>query len=149
MKFRWHLIRLGRIYRIALLCFLALSPSLVVEPGHAQTRKPIGREVAAIHDCAKKSKDNLDDGERRCLFNLVATPCINKLPKVHADHAEVDCYSLENSIWDDLLNQNYKRLLDTLDDDQKAKARTMQSAGIAATPLANSTTTRSRARWRR
>jgi len=131
MKFRWHAIRLGQIHRIALICILALSPSLVADPGYAQTRKPTGREVAAIRDCAKKSKDNLDNGERRCLFNLVATPCINKLPKVHADHAEVDCYDLENSIWDDLLNQNYKSLLDTLDDDQKVKARAMQSAWIA------------------
>jgi len=131
MKIRWHMIGLNQDYRIALLCILALSLSLVAEPSHAQARKPTGQEVAAIRDCAKKSKDNLDNGERRCLFNLVATPCINKLPKIAADHAVVDCYSLENLIWDDLLNQNYKGLLDTLDDDQKTKARAMQSAWIS------------------
>jgi hypothetical protein len=123
MKLRWHVIRLCQIYRIALICILAASASLVAEPSHAQDRKPTGREVAAIRDCAKRTKDNLDDGERRCVFNLVATPCINKLPKTARDHAVVDCYDLENLIWGDLLNQNYKSLLDTLDDDQKAKAR--------------------------
>ena len=131
MTLRWHVIRLCQVYRIALICILAPSVSLVAEPSHAQTRKPTGREVAAIRDCAKKSRDNLDDGERRCVFNLVATPCINKLPKTARDHAVVDCYDLENLIWDDFLNQNYKSLLDTLDDDQKAKARAMQSAWIA------------------
>jgi hypothetical protein len=35
------------------------------------------------------------------------------------------CYEMERSIWDDLLNQNYERLLDTLDDEQKVKARVM------------------------
>jgi uncharacterized protein YecT (DUF1311 family) len=131
MKFGWHAIGPGQVYRIALIGILASSASLVAEPSPAQARKPTGQEVAAIRDCAKKSKDNLDNGERRCLFNLVATPCINKLPKIHADHAEVDCYSLENLIWDDLLNKNYKSLLDTIDEDQKAKARAMQSAWIA------------------
>jgi uncharacterized protein YecT (DUF1311 family) len=123
MKLRWHVIRLCQIYRIALICILAASASLVAEPSHAQDRKPTGREVAAIRDCAKRTKDNLDDGERRCVFNLVATPCINKLPKTARDHAVVDCYDLENLIWGDLLNQNYKSLLDTLDD--------MQSTWIA------------------
>jgi uncharacterized protein YecT (DUF1311 family) len=109
---------------------LVLSVSLAAGPGHAQSRKPTEREVAAIRDCAKKSMENLDAGERRCLFNLVATPCIKKL-KVASDHATVDCYDLEGLIWDDLLNLNYKRLLEALDDDQKAKARAMQSAWIA------------------
>jgi uncharacterized protein YecT (DUF1311 family) len=118
-------------YRIASICILALSLSLAAEPSHAQNRKPTEQEAAAIRDCAKKNKDNLDNIERRCLFNLVATRCINKLPKIHADHAEVDCYSIEHLIWDDLLNQNYKSLLDTLDDDQKTKARAMQNAWIA------------------
>jgi uncharacterized protein YecT (DUF1311 family) len=131
MKFSWHAIRPDQGHRIALICILALGLSLVAELSRAQAREPTGQEVAAIRNCAKKSKDNLDNGERRCLFNLVATPCIGKLPKVHADHAEVDCYRIEHLIWDDLLNENYKSLLDALDDDQKTKARAMQSAWIA------------------
>jgi uncharacterized protein YecT (DUF1311 family) len=131
MTFGWPATGPGQVHRIALIGILASSVGLAARPSHAQARKPTGPEVAAIRDCAKRNKDNLDNGERRCLFKLVATSCINKLPKAHADHAEVDCYSLENLIWDDLLNQNYKSLLDTLDDDQKAKARAMQSAWIA------------------
>src|SRR5262249_29139563 len=42
-----------------------------------------------------------------------------------------DCYEIEGSIWNDLLNQNYKLLLATSDDEQKAKARSMQRAWIA------------------
>jgi uncharacterized protein YecT (DUF1311 family) len=35
------------------------------------------------------------------------------------------------AIWDDLLNKNFKSLLDTLDEDQAAKARAMQRAWVA------------------
>jgi len=43
----------------------------------------------------------------------------------------VECYLVENSIWDGLLNENYKSLLETLDDGQSAKARAMQRAWTA------------------
>jgi uncharacterized protein YecT (DUF1311 family) len=48
-----------------------------------------------------------------------------------SNHKLADCYRIEGSIWDELLNQNYKRLLDTLDDEQAVKARAMQHAWIA------------------
>ncbi|MGZ5877548.1 MAG: lysozyme inhibitor LprI family protein, partial [Bradyrhizobium sp.] len=84
-----------------------------------------------IRDCATRNKDNLDEGERQCLFNLVAERCINK-PLGDADKAiVVDCYRSENAVWDGLLNENYKSLLNTLDDSQAAKARAMQRAWTA------------------
>jgi len=43
----------------------------------------------------------------------------------------IDCYDIEKLIWDGLLNDNYKSLLDTLDDGQKDKARAMQRAWMA------------------
>jgi uncharacterized protein YecT (DUF1311 family) len=42
-----------------------------------------------------------------------------------------DCYRIEGAIWGDLLNENYKSLLDTLDDEQTAKARAIQRAWLA------------------
>jgi uncharacterized protein YecT (DUF1311 family) len=44
---------------------------------------------------------------------------------------EVGCYENETSIWDGLLNDNYKNLLDTLDSDQTVKAQAMQRAWTA------------------
>ena len=118
-------------FRAALICVLQLGLSLAAELSHAQTRKPTAHEIASIRDCATKNRDDLDEGERRCLFNLVAEPCIKK-PLGEADKSiVVDCYLIENSIWDGLLNDNYKSLLDTLDDGQKDKARAMQRAWMA------------------
>lgn len=47
---------------------------LAAGPSEAQTRKPTTKEIAALRDCATKYADNLDEGERQCLFNLVAEP---------------------------------------------------------------------------
>ncbi|MDB5608264.1 MAG: hypothetical protein JWP25_5164 [Bradyrhizobium sp.] len=119
------------VFRVALICALQLGLSFAVELGHAQTRKPTANEIASIRDCATKNRDNLDEGERQCLFKLVADPCINK-PMGDADKSVVvDCYRMEDSIWDGLLNDNYKSLLATLDDDQTTKARAMQHAWVA------------------
>jgi uncharacterized protein YecT (DUF1311 family) len=121
----------GPALRAALICILQLGLGLAAESSQAQTRKPTATEIASIRDCATRNKDNLDEGERGCLFNLVAQPCIDKPSGDASDSTVVDCYRIENLIWDGLLNDNYKALLDSLDDDQTAKARVMQRAWAA------------------
>ena len=123
--------RLSRAIRMALVCLLQLAFGFVAETSYAQTRKPTAKEIASIRDCATKNKDNLEDGERRCLFNLVAEPCMGKHPQDASEAVAVDCYRMEGVVWDGLLNDNYKSLLDTLDVDQTVKAQAMQRAWIA------------------
>jgi uncharacterized protein YecT (DUF1311 family) len=119
--------RFNTAFGAVLTCALPLALSFAAERSHAQTRKP----TAQIRDCAARNKDNLDEGERQCLFNLVAEPCINKPSGDANKPTEADCYRMEDSIWDGLLNENYKGLLDTLDDGQTAKAHAMQRAWMA------------------
>jgi uncharacterized protein YecT (DUF1311 family) len=107
--------------------FVGFAPA----PAQAETgRKPTAQEIAAIGDFAAKYQDDVSEAERRCLFDLVATPC-TQTPAGAANLGAADCYRAEQAIWDDLLNRNFKTLLDTLDDDQAAKARAMQRAWIA------------------
>jgi uncharacterized protein YecT (DUF1311 family) len=129
MNFSSRIIRSGQICSAYLIFILALNLS-VAERGHAQSRKPTAQEVAAIETCTDKNKDNIEEGERQCLFKLVADRCIGDVGDTPSWKL-VDCYRIEGSIWDDLLNRNYKRLLDTLDDEQTTKARAMQRAWIA------------------
>jgi uncharacterized protein YecT (DUF1311 family) len=129
MKFRCSKISPGQLSGIILTCIFALAASLVAEPGRAQSRKPTAEEVAAIHDCASKNMDN-GESETQCLFRLVADRCIGD-PGAATDRKLTDCYEIEASIWDELLNQNYKRLLETLDEEQAGKASAMQRAWIA------------------
>lgn len=111
----------------ALACAMQLG--LAAEPAQAQSRKPTQKEVALIRDCAAKHKDDIDDGERQCLFKLVADKCSDK--GADADRIVVDCFDIETSIWDAMLNENYKSLLGDLDEEQTAKARAMQRAWTA------------------
>jgi uncharacterized protein YecT (DUF1311 family) len=96
----------------------------------AEPRKPTAQEVTAIRNCATKYRDDLDAVERECLFKLVGDPCTNT-PEGSSNVGTADCYRLETSIWDDLLNENFKNLLGTLDEQQSAKLRAMQRAWIA------------------
>ena len=113
----------------SLICMASLG--VAADPSQAQVRKPTAKEIALIRDCATKYGDDLDAGERQCLFNLVADPCANRPSGDASNAVVVECYLVENSIWDGLLNENYKSLLETLDDGQTAKARAMQRAWTA------------------
>ena len=114
--------RFNTAFNAVLMCALPLAMSFAAERSYAQTRKPTAREIAAIRDCATRNRDNLDQGERQCLFSLVADPCINKPSGDANNPTEADCYRMEDSIWDGLLNENYKGLLDTLDDGQDGQS---------------------------
>jgi len=120
---------LARVGSAAVLALLVVAATVQAQ---AQSRKPTAREVAAIRDCATKTKDDVDVdvGEGRCLFKLVADPCMAPVGAA-PDRVMADCFQIEGMIWDDLLNENYKSLLASLDDEQTTKARAMQRAWIA------------------
>jgi uncharacterized protein YecT (DUF1311 family) len=109
---------------------IAIALSFAAAAAHAQTRKPSAQEVAAIRNCATKYQDDVDAGERECLFNLVATPC-TKTREGSSNLGTADCYRLEWVIWDNLLNENFKNLMGALDTQQNTKLRAMQQAWIA------------------
>jgi uncharacterized protein YecT (DUF1311 family) len=127
MKLRLLAPTLVRPWLALLVCALQLA--LTAEPAHAQSRKPTQKEVALIRDCATRTREDLDKAEQQCLFKLVADKCSDN--GAAADRAVVDCYDIEASIWDVMLNEKYKALLEILDDEQTSKARAMQRAWAA------------------
>jgi uncharacterized protein YecT (DUF1311 family) len=114
--------------RIALGLVIALA--FAAASADAQTRKPTAQEVAAIRNCAAKYQDDVDEAERQCVFNMVAEPCTKK-PEAASNLGTTDCYRVEWVIWDNLLNENFKNLMGSLDNQQTAKLRAMQQAWIA------------------
>jgi uncharacterized protein YecT (DUF1311 family) len=107
-----------------------VAAALAISSADAQTRKPTAQEVAAIRNCASKYQDDVDEGERQCVFNLVATPCTNTR-EGSSNLGNADCYRVEWVIWDNLLNENLKELMGAVDNQQSAKLRAMQQAWIA------------------
>jgi uncharacterized protein YecT (DUF1311 family) len=118
------------VVRIGLWSLAALVAVVMTAPADPQSRKATAQEVAAIRDCATKNRDDLDAGEQQCVFKLVADRCSGP-PDRATDAVLTDCFRIEGTIWDTLLNENYKSLLDALDQKQRAKARAMQRAWVA------------------
>jgi hypothetical protein len=77
--------------------------------GRAQDEKPTPQQTAAIRACVGKNQDDVTEAERQCLFNLVATPC-QSTPEGQSNLGTADCFRLKTAIWDDLLNDNFRRL---------------------------------------
>jgi len=113
-----------------LLGLAIILSTLAMSSADAQTRKPTAQEVGAIRNCAAKYRDSVDEAERQCVFNLVAEPC-TKRPEATSNLGTTDCYRVEWVIWDNLLNENFKNLMGSLDSQQTAKLRAMQQAWIA------------------
>jgi uncharacterized protein YecT (DUF1311 family) len=114
--------------RFAFGCLVGAVLIFAALPAGAAASKPSAREFARISDCATKTSDDVEAGERTCVFKLVAQPCV---AAARNDSAEADCFRTEAAAWDELLNVNYTRLLTQLDDQQTAKAKAMQRAWIA------------------
>jgi hypothetical protein len=131
-----------------LICLLPPLLGAASAAGHAQNRKPTMKEIAAIRDCAKKHETDLDEVERKCLFNLVGTPCTEK-PEGQSNVGTADCYRLEGAIWDDLLNENYRASppISMMSKRQNC-AKCSAPGSRTATARVASTTRRSKARWR-
>lgn len=114
--------------RIGLLfCLVFAAGVLGSASGHAQNRRPTPAETRLIRDCAVKHADD-EEGEAQCAFKLAAEPCIEK---DGSNLGTADCYRIERAIWDEILNENYKKLMAAIDDpNDQAKLKEMQRAWI-------------------
>lgn len=111
--------------RLAALLALALFGACL-QPGAAQTAKLSAKESALIQDCIKSKSDN----QEACI-GIVSGPCLQR-DETKSTADMVECVAREQAVWDDILNETYRRLRDKLDDKQKTKLRDMQRAWIAS-----------------
>lgn len=95
-------------------------------PAAAQTDKPSAKDTAAIQSCLK-SKPQAQDS---CI-GVVADPCLEK-DETKSTADQNACNDRELAVWDDMLNETFRRLRDKLDDQQKTKLRDMQRAWLAS-----------------
>ena len=106
---------------------VALTVALAA-PALAQNNKPDAKESATIQDCVKTKSA---DGTGALCIGLVSTPCLERDDtKSTADM--VNCVSREHAVWDNILNETYRRLREKLDDTQQTKLREMQRAWVVS-----------------
>jgi uncharacterized protein YecT (DUF1311 family) len=117
-----------RLARIAALAAIVVAGA--VHTAAAQGAQANRKDAGAIRACAEKYAENINEAERRCIFAIVVEPC-TKTKVGQSSQGASACYHVEQDIWDELLNENFRVLRDGLDDAQKAKLRDMQRDWIA------------------
>jgi uncharacterized protein YecT (DUF1311 family) len=124
------------IRMVALSAFAAIGVLLAAATADAQKGKQAdpkpdpkqaGRDSQTIQDCVKSVKGAATNAER-CI-GRVADPCL-KRPGAVSNADMIACISRESSVWDDILNETFRRLNEQLDAEQKVKLRDMQGAWI-------------------
>ena len=105
---------------------LAMTLAGAVLPAAAEGGKPAVRDTRAIEDCLKSKPDAQDS----CI-GIVSDPCLNR-DETKSTADQNACIDRELAVWDDILNETFRRLRDKLDDAQKGKLRDMQRAWIAS-----------------
>jgi uncharacterized protein YecT (DUF1311 family) len=84
-------------------------------------------DVAALRACLKAKGVHPRD-QYGCIFS-VASACIGDSD---VPGTQIGCHNREQRAWDSILNDSYRSLRDSLDDDQKIKLRDMQRAWLEA-----------------
>ena len=114
--------------KLAVAGFLTVFVLLCGDEGIAQMQAPDARASQTIQSCIKSARDPV--ALERCIDTLVV-PCLER-PEANSTAGQVACADRELAVWDDILNETYRRLREKLDDEQKAKLRDMQRAWIAS-----------------
>ena len=118
---------------------LSLALALIVAlplPARAEDA-PVAKDVAAIGDCLrkqdKKGGGSQEADEAACLMT-VAKPCVGD-EGAATSRRQIDCLDRERRVWDQILNESFKTMMNALDPDQQAKLREMQRSWIATRDL--------------
>ncbi len=107
---------------------LALGAALV-SPALAQDDKPDRMAYAAIQGCIK-SHNGTDANWESCI-GIVSNPCLDRAERPSTADM-IACIDREQKVWDDILNETYRRLRAKIDTQQQMKLRDTQRAWIAS-----------------
>ena len=112
---------------------------IIAGPLPVRADDPPAKDVATIGDCLRKqaqkrggSSQEADEGA--CLMRI-AKPCMGGDEAAAADRRKMDCLDRERLVWDKILNESYKTMMNGLDADQQTKLREMQRSWIQTRDL--------------
>lgn len=106
---------------------LAVVVALLASPAWAQAGKQAGADSNVIQDCVK-TDTGLDKDWESCV-GRVSSNCLDDAKSTADLNA---CIDREQKVWDDILNETYRRLRKKLDQQQQVKLRDMQRAWLTA-----------------
>jgi len=99
---------------------------LLSGPGLAQ-EKPSAKDAAVIQKCIKE-KTGRNWAWENCI-GIISKPCTKDEGAMRPQEV-MACDRREQAVWDSILNESYRRLMEKLDETQQQKLREMQRAWI-------------------
>ena len=91
-----------------------------------ESARPDAADSATVQSCIKSASGR---PERERCIGIIADRCAEQ-PDAESTAGQVACAAREFAVWDDILNETYRRLRAALDARQKVKLRAMQRAWI-------------------
>jgi uncharacterized protein YecT (DUF1311 family) len=104
---------------------MLICVALALAPTPSRADEPDAADSAKVQSCIKSAAGS----ERERCIGVVADPCAED-SKGQSTAGQVACAAREFAVWDDILNETFRRLRDKLDAKQKIKLRLMQRAWI-------------------
>lgn len=102
---------------------------LAAASASAQSDKPDAKNSVVIQDCIK-TKTGRHWNWENCI-GIISEVCAKDEASMPPQEV-MACYTREQTVWDDILNESFRRLREALDDKQQRKLREMQRAWIAS-----------------
>ena len=103
--------------------------ALMLAATTSRAEKLTARDSAVVQSCIKSAGNDREQLER-CI-GVVANPCAEE-PDAQSTADQVACAARERAVWDDILNETFRRLREHLDAKQTIKLRDMQRAWIGS-----------------
>ena len=104
-------------------------------PARAEAQDP--KDAAVIQGCLAtldKRSVGPEIHEATCLLK-VANPCIGGDRGAVSDRKQIECLDRERVVWDRIVNDSYKTMMNGLEPEQTGKLRDMQRAWIQVRDL--------------
>jgi uncharacterized protein YecT (DUF1311 family) len=112
---------------------LSLALALIVAgPLPARADAPAAKDVATIGDCLRKQdkKAGSQEADEAARLMTVAKPCMGGDEAGVSSWRQIECLDRERLVWDKIINDSYKTMMNALEPDQQAKLREMQRSWI-------------------
>jgi uncharacterized protein YecT (DUF1311 family) len=117
---------------------LSLALALVVAgPLPARADAPAAKDVATIGDCLRKrdKKAGSQEADEAACLMTVAKPCMGGDETTVSSRRQIECLDRERLVWDKIVNDSYKTMMNALEPDQQAKLREIQRSWIQTRDL--------------
>jgi uncharacterized protein YecT (DUF1311 family) len=110
---------------------------IVAGPLPARADAAAAKDVATIGECLRKQdkKRVSQEAEEAACLMTVAKPCMGGDETSVSSRLQIECLNRERLVWDKIINDSYKTMMNALEPDQQAKLREMQRSWIQTRDL--------------